>query len=304
METPENAPKRRKNTEQVRASESRFKESGGKILPIRLQTEDQSILHQIGLLEPNETNTGLIRKALRSYRDSHTQPVEQPKIPKGNHMKIIAVVNGKGGSGKSTLVMGMSDALASRGFKVIIIDADRQVTLKNWMERRKETNPDLPCPSLYAASSHISRAGLLSDFGHADFVFLDAPGGRIDELDTITSSCIAASDVALIPMNTSYLDLDQTRHTINMLKARQALTDGMPVCRAIISRAVPSKVTYRDTLAFIQSHDLIKLSRDMTQRTLLESIPSSGLSSVYSGDKKMVTEINEIVDEVLALFAE
>lgn len=217
---------------------------------------------------------------------------------------IIAVVNQKGGSGKSSLVMAIADDLASRGYKVIILDTDVQVTIKNWMARRMETNPDLPSPSLYVTAQRFTRASLLSDFSNADFIIIDGPGGRDSGVDMMTSCCIAASDLTIIPTNTSVLDLDQTRHTIELVKQRQALTDGMPLCRSIVSRAVTTKITYRDTLAFFQAFEITKLSRDMSSRTLFESLPTSGLSPIYSGDKRMVSETRAITDEVLSLFQE
>ena len=296
--------KRSKTSQQVRSSETRFKEAGGKVLPIRLQTEDQSILHELALSEPNETNTSLIRKALRSYRNANAEPIHEPKLSKENHMKIISVVNQKGGVGKSTMVMGLSDDLASRGHRVIILDTDVQVSLKNWMARRMETNPDLPSPSLYVAAQRFTRASLFNDFSNADFVILDGPGGRDTGVDMMTSCCIAASDLVIVPTNTSALDLDQTRHTIELIKQRQMLTDGMPLCRSIVSRAVTSKITYRDTLAFFKAYGITKLMRDISNRTIFESLPSSGLSAVYSGDKRIVSEMKAITDEILAIFKE
>jgi|GEM_PF-6282898 len=297
--------KRAKTTEQVRESETRFKEAGGKVLPIRLQTEDQSILHELALSEPDETNTSIIRKALREYKKAKIKPPKEPKLKKETRMPIIiAVVNQKGGSGKSSLVMAIADDLASRGYKVIILDTDVQVTIKNWMARRMETNPDLPSPSLYVTAQRFTRASLLSDFNNADYIIIDGPGGRDAGVDMMTSCCIAASDLTIIPTNTSVLDLDQTRHTIELVKQRQALTDGMPLCRSIVSRAVTTKITYRDTLAFFQAFEITKLSRDMSSRTLFESLPTSGLSPIYSGDKRMVSETRAITDEVLSLFQE
>ena len=58
-------------------------------------------------------------------------------------LKIIALLNEKGGSGKSTLSINIATALHRRGEKVVLIDADPQGTARDWREASPE-NADLP----------------------------------------------------------------------------------------------------------------------------------------------------------------
>ena len=46
--------------------------------------------------------------------------------------KIIALVNQKGGPGKTTITMHLAGTLARRGFKVLVVDADPQGTATRW----------------------------------------------------------------------------------------------------------------------------------------------------------------------------
>jgi chromosome partitioning protein len=57
-------------------------------------------------------------------------------------LKIIALLNEKGGSGKSTLSINLASALHRRGKKVVL-DADPQGTARDWRESSPE-NADLP----------------------------------------------------------------------------------------------------------------------------------------------------------------
>jgi len=54
--------------------------------------------------------------------------------------KIIAAVNQKGGSGKTTLSMQLAGALARRGHEVLIVDADPQGTAT-----RQAGPAEMPC---------------------------------------------------------------------------------------------------------------------------------------------------------------
>ena len=53
-------------------------------------------------------------------------------------MKIIAIVNEKGGTGKSTISTNLATALHRRGSKVVLIDADPQGTARDWREGSPE----------------------------------------------------------------------------------------------------------------------------------------------------------------------
>lgn len=61
-------------------------------------------------------------------------------------MKKIAFANQKGGVAKTTSVIGIGSALATRGFKVLLVDADPQSNLSNTLGFRY--NPDDPKPTI------------------------------------------------------------------------------------------------------------------------------------------------------------
>ncbi len=81
--------------------------------------------------------------------------------------KVIAVVNQKGGAGKTTLAMQLAGTLAQRGATVLVVDADAQGTATRWAA---SASADAPFPAavigLSAAGSHVHRevAQFLDDY--------------------------------------------------------------------------------------------------------------------------------------------
>ena len=51
-------------------------------------------------------------------------PIEKKTLKYGNAKKIIGVVSGKGGVGKSTVTASLAVKLSEKGFKVGILDGD------------------------------------------------------------------------------------------------------------------------------------------------------------------------------------
>jgi chromosome partitioning protein len=110
--------------------------------------------------------------------------------------KVIAVLNQKGGVGKSTLTINIAKCLSLAGHRVLIIDADPQGSTFDWslesdktIEVKKYIRPNL--------SNEIEK---YPDF---DFIVIDgAP--RNNEL--LNGAC-AAADLIVLPLRASAFDL-------------------------------------------------------------------------------------------------
>jgi cellulose biosynthesis protein BcsQ len=56
-------------------------------------------------------------------------------------MHTIALVSRKGGTGKSTLAIGLAVAAIESGHRVCLLEADPLATVSNWRRRRTSTEP-------------------------------------------------------------------------------------------------------------------------------------------------------------------
>ena len=83
---------------------------------------------------------------------------------------IIAFVNQKGGTGKTTLSVNVAGDLATQGFKVLLIGADKQGSASTWASLRTET----PFEVVSMARENMARDAIkmAADYDHT---IIDGP---------------------------------------------------------------------------------------------------------------------------------
>ena len=109
--------------------------------------------------------------------------------------QIVAVVNGKGGVGKSTIAVSLAVAMSLAGKAVCIIDLDPQVTASKWKDRRKDENPAVvatPAARLRQTLDAARNAAL-------DYVVIDTAG----RFDSSGLDAARLADLVLIPTRIS-----------------------------------------------------------------------------------------------------
>jgi chromosome partitioning protein len=118
--------------------------------------------------------------------------------------KIIAVVNQKGGSGKTTLSMQMAGALARRSKKVLVVDADPQGTATRWAASAEDEKPfPAAVVGLSAASEKVHRE-VKKFVDNYDFIIIDCPPAADSP---VPQSALLIADLALVPIIPSPLDM-------------------------------------------------------------------------------------------------
>ena len=105
--------------------------------------------------------------------------------------KIIAAAGHKGGPGKSTLIISIGVFLAKKGKSVCWLETDKQGSLQDFVESRKETGitPEIP---LFRCFTDIAAKAkkLATKF---DYVLLDSPGQQSAEF----MKSIVCADIVL-----------------------------------------------------------------------------------------------------------
>ena len=115
----------------------------------------------------------------------------------------IALLNPKGGVGKTTLTLLIAGEMAERGIRTAIVDLDRRGNCLLWAEKAAKRN--IPTPHLEVIDGRSNSSGL-AQFqeikARYQFTLFDLPG---EETSTAVGA-VALSDVVLTPLKISEQD--------------------------------------------------------------------------------------------------
>ena len=125
-------------------------------------------------------------------------------------MKTLAMMNRKGGPGKTTLGTNLAVAAGRAGLLTLVVDMDPQASAAKWKDDRADETPVVvatPCSRLPDILSKAESSG-------ADLVVLDtAPSVEADLVDVAR-----AADLVLIPCKPASIDLKAMVSTINVIR--------------------------------------------------------------------------------------
>jgi len=148
---------------------------------------------------------------------------------------IIAVLNLKGGCGKSTIAVNLACELAGGTESVLLLDNDSQGTANHWLShgRLPLQGQFMPLENDEDGERLVRAVSSRND----RYVILDAPA----HVGAAAQSAAQIADLVLVPVTASGVDLIATRAIVDVIhKARVYRRSNAPKCLI-----VPSKIDRR-----------------------------------------------------------
>jgi len=209
---------------------------------------------------------------------------------------IVALLNQKGGVGKTTLALHLAGRWAGKGKRVLVVDADPQGSALDWSEQRaREQLPRLfGVLGLARETLHRELPAFAAD---ADHVIVDgAP-----RTTGVARSALLAADLILIPATPSPFDGWASAEMLRLLGEARVFRPEL-VARMVLNRCAARTIIAREIADALAEHDPPVLASRIGQRVAFADAARTGrLAEELDPGSLAAAEIAALATEVEGL---
>lgn len=164
-------------------------------------------------------------------------------------MPVISFVNQKGGCGKSTTTCHLAYWMMKRRHRVAVVDSDAQQSVTRWL---KGMDTNIESYVMNDPDQVMDEIPKLAP--NYDYVIVDGAGG----ISEVTRCILLRSDLVIIPVQPSGLDLSSANDAIKLVKQAQSVRGGAPKVHTLLSRAVKGTRLRKEAIEYLKDKAMLK----------------------------------------------
>lgn len=206
---------------------------------------------------------------------------------------VVAILNQKGGVGKTTITSNLGMALKRAGKAVLLVDSDPQGSLRDWNEAGN--GQVMPVVGLDRETLPKDLEAVKSGY---DLVIIDgAPQSA-----RLAGAAVRAAHLVIIPVTPSPYDVWAVADLVEIVKSRQAATGGQPPARFLISRARKNTKLGGEVTEALEGYGFPVLKARTLHREVYARTAADGLTVYHDkAAAEAIAEMDRIKAELLEI---
>lgn len=209
---------------------------------------------------------------------------------------IVALLNQKGGVGKTTLALHLAGQWAAQGRRVVLVDADPQGSALDWSQQRAHAGLPRAFGVIGLARDTLHREApeLARDVDH---VVIDGP----PRVAALLRSALLAADLVLAPVQPSPFDGWASEEMLRLIDEARLYR---PALQAwfVLNRCPARTIIARETAAALAAQQTGVLRQHIGQRVVFADAARTGrLAAEMAPGQPAAREIASLAQEIEGL---